>query len=414
MACNENKESKNLLFLMVDCLGSANYIDDSGGALTPHMDWLQREGVTFPNCITSATYTTGSFVSMLSGLYPAAHGVRSLDENKLPEGCPSFPRVLQERGYITAAYLTGPLSNELHIGKHFNRFEHRSSNDTVFGKWGHEFLDKFPDSLPEPWCTVLHLWELHTPRRVAPQMQSEKFGKTSYHRSLSTIDAFIGRLLKKCDMDHTSIFLVGDHGEKLGDAGWTWPGTLARWMIQHAGPGEKLLKTITRAKTSRHVVQRLGIATHGYDVSDLLARVPLIIMDKGIGVAERRIDQQARTIDIPPTILEMLLDDDAPSDENIQGQSLLPILKNQTSKSPAALVETSVYVPAGTDLVVGYRTDRWKLVFSPDTQNYPAKLYNLQNDPEESRHIRDILGTTRLSARERQMQKERLHKLGYF
>ena len=69
---------KNLLIIVLDCLRSDAVFSDDRSTYTPNLDRLCALGRTYPNTITSATYTTPSFASLLTGLYPSAHGVRSL------------------------------------------------------------------------------------------------------------------------------------------------------------------------------------------------------------------------------------------------------------------------------------------------------------------------------------------------
>jgi len=167
---------KNLLMVVIDCLGSDALLSDRKSAVTPNTDALRERGVTFPNTITAATDTMPSFASLLTGLYPSAHGVRSLGSHKLPTGCATLAGILTEQGYQTAAFLTGPLGKETAIGDGFNQFEDRDPEDVSFGSWGHEFLAGFPSRFREPWFVLLPLWELHPPRYVAPTCRSEEYG----------------------------------------------------------------------------------------------------------------------------------------------------------------------------------------------------------------------------------------------
>lgn len=162
---------KNLLMIVIDCLGSDPLLGEQKSALTPNIDALRQRGVTFPNTIATATYTTPSFASLLTSLYPSAHGVRSMDGQKLPSRCTTLAKILTEKGYQTAAFVTGVLGEETGIGDGFDRFEYRDPDDVSFGPWGQEFLATFPSEFWEPWFVLLHLLELHYPRYVAPACQ---------------------------------------------------------------------------------------------------------------------------------------------------------------------------------------------------------------------------------------------------
>lgn len=81
---------------------------------TPHLDRLAREGLVFERAYTPAPLCVPARNSLLSGQWPSTTGVLS-NNYSLDPSTPSWPTLLGEAGYLTAA-----------IGKmHFIPFDNR-------------------------------------------------------------------------------------------------------------------------------------------------------------------------------------------------------------------------------------------------------------------------------------------------
>ncbi|HVN33503.1 MAG TPA: sulfatase-like hydrolase/transferase, partial [Thermoanaerobaculaceae bacterium] len=70
-------KGSNILLVTLDTtradrLGCYGYAD----AETPALDALARDGVLFQRCITPTAFTLPSHASIMTGRYPASHGVR--------------------------------------------------------------------------------------------------------------------------------------------------------------------------------------------------------------------------------------------------------------------------------------------------------------------------------------------------
>src|SRR5213592_1931171 len=75
-------------------------------AQTPHLDRLATAGVLFERAIAAAPITLAAHASLLTGLYPFAHGVRNNGTFSLRSEVPTLTQVLHERGYLTAAFIS--------------------------------------------------------------------------------------------------------------------------------------------------------------------------------------------------------------------------------------------------------------------------------------------------------------------
>lgn len=93
----------NILLILADqhrqdCLGCYGNPD----VKTPHIDALASEGMRYDEHYTVYPVCTPSRYSMLSGLYTHQHTAWT-NESTLPNGVSTFPKLLREAGYQTAA-----------------------------------------------------------------------------------------------------------------------------------------------------------------------------------------------------------------------------------------------------------------------------------------------------------------------
>ena len=101
------------------------------------------------------------------------------------------------------------------------------------------------------------------------------------------------------------------------------------------------------------------------------------------------IAQQVRTIDFMPSILELL---HLPLDKNyseLDGESLLPLIKGHKVPEKIAYSETGNPLeekkPPKTPNTKSVRTSKWKLIVNE--YNSSKELYDLENDPDENNNL---------------------------
>ena len=154
-------------------------------------------GTYFSQAISTAGTTTTCVASMLTGNYPFAHGIRTLNGHKLNSGCVTLPQVLKKQGYHTYAMVTGPLSPLTGLDRGFEQYDFRTEKVYLGDDWGEELRRKFKErTFREPWFIFLHLWEIHRPRKVSARFDSKRFGADPYERAVSSLDPELGRLLE--------------------------------------------------------------------------------------------------------------------------------------------------------------------------------------------------------------------------
>jgi len=411
----------NILLIVVDCL-RADFAYDAELSCTPTIDALRADGFSFLNTIAATSTTTPCFASLLTGLYPFEHGIRSHSEYSLAEGVSTLAGLLAEAGYYTRAEVTGPLRPEVGLDRAFDDYRLRSKEQTIHTRWGGELLRAMRNLPREPWFVLLHVWSLHKSRQVPPECQDRRFGKTRYGRALAGIDRYLARLLDVLP-ENTLAVLTGDHGE---DIAW--------------GPFDRLQKKlrkkwqrfrVTRHLTRRHIalLYRGCHVGHGYGLYETLIRVPLV-MHLPRHVPHGWSELQVRHVDVAPTILDLA---GLPAVQ-MTGGSLATIMRGEDNEHRAAYLEAvGRIMPDRNDWLAGMRVEnRYKYIYAPYRDGFEPQLFDLAADPGEKRNVArrhpdvaarlraaiEALPTNampggRMSAAERRRVMDRLRDLGY-
>ena len=195
----------------------------------------------------------------------------------------------------------------------------------------------------KPFFLWVHVYDPHIPYDP-PEPFREKYRDRPYDGEIAYTDQQLGRLFdavaRKSPPEKTLIAVLSDHGESF----------------------------------SEH-----GEYTHGVFLYDSTLRIAFLMAGGGIP-AGVRVKQQARTIDLLPTVLE-LIGIKAPQ---VQGTSLAPAFRGKEIPTAYAYAETLFpKFNMGWAELRAMRTNRWKYVRAPKPE-----LYDLAQDPAEN-HERD-------------------------
>ena len=125
----------------------------------------------------------------------------------------------------------------------------------------------------------------------------------------------------------------------------------------------------------------LAVGQHGLigkqSVYDHSVHVPLIVCGPGLPRGERR-DALCYLFDIFPTVCDL---GDFPCPPSVEGQSLLPLFHNAELEGREALMF------AYKDFQRGIRTRQWKLILTHVKGERHTQLYDLRNDPWETKNL---------------------------
>lgn len=343
--------SDNILLITLDTtradhLGCYGYPQ----AKTPHLDGLAREGVRFSRVYCPAPLTLPSHCSIMSGLYPVAHGVRNNGHN-LPQGIRTLAEIMKGQGYSTSAFVSSfSVDSRFGIGRGFDVYDDtfqsqlplKSQNaERRAGETFARFSLWLENNWQKKFFAWVHYFDPHLPYDP-PSPYGEEFSGHPYDGEIAYMDQYVGALLERLKekgiLDKTIIIVAGDHGEGLGD----------------------------KVETG-----------HGLFLYEETLRVPLIFYNPRIFPRSQVIESETRLVDVAPTILEMIgLKGEA---TGMQGRSLIDWIKGKTRSDLDGLVET-VYPREnfGWSELVGLVSGPWKFIQAPRPE-----LYDLKNDPGE-------------------------------
>ncbi|HEU4520578.1 MAG TPA: sulfatase-like hydrolase/transferase [Thermoanaerobaculia bacterium] len=208
---------------------------DAIGPGTPAFNALAARGLRFQSAYATAPQTLPSHASMMTGLYPAGHGVHE-NARYLSSSHPLIAARLREAGYRTAAFVSAfPLARQFGLGRGFETYDDalpRGSSERSSRETTDRALAWLAQQTTEPLFVWVHYFDPHYPY------------EPSYPAEVTAMDRQLGRLVAAFEKrtDGAAIIVVADHGEGLGDHGEEQHGNLLYQATMHvplvvAAPG---------------------------------------------------------------------------------------------------------------------------------------------------------------------------------
>jgi arylsulfatase A-like enzyme len=373
-ACRE-APPPSILFVSIDTLRADRLgIYGHHRPTSPYLDALAARSIVFDAAFVQEPRTLTSHMSMMTSLYPDAHGVS--DEVPLAAGVPTLAQVLRQRGYATQAFTGGGwMGPRWGLDRGFDGYDHSGIDLEPkllkIRAWLHAQRDR-------PFFLFLHSYDVHGkgmgPLYLAPPPfrgrftgelrapvstcrdskcyarrfndgffteADRRFVSAAYDESIAYVDARIGELLRYAEelglLDRLIVLVTSDHGEGLLDH-------------EHWSHGE---------------------------LYDEVLRVPLILRLPGDRHAGRRIPWLVESLDLAPTLLG-LVGIDPPA--AFQGFDLSSRLADRVG--PRDAIHAVRARGAEAFLARTVRTRDWKLI----RRHGRTELYDLATDPHEQRN----------------------------
>lgn len=173
----ERNRPPNIILIGIDTL-RADALGCYGAppGRTPAIDRLAEEGVVFTAAYAASGWTLPSFASIMTGLYPPAHGATS-DDHAIPATVATLAEQLTEAGYQTAAFTGGGwVSADYGFGQGFGVFEASGRPTTLAerisraGRWRRE---RAAEDDGAPYFLFLHAYDPHDPYAPAERPTPE-------------------------------------------------------------------------------------------------------------------------------------------------------------------------------------------------------------------------------------------------
>lgn len=363
-------EKPNIIFISIDTLRADRLACYGYERIkTPNINFIAKRGVLFTQAICQVPITLPSHASMFTGLNPTSHNVRENGTFRLDDSERTLAEILKEDGYKTAAFIGGfPLDSRFGLNKGFDFYDDdlsdRKDQETIRRKrsWqGHKvsIFERKAISVIESaikWLSsnrkrsfflFIHLFDPHI-SYSPPEPFKKMYKYQPYDGEVAYVDYCLGKFFKKLEkwkiLKDALIIITSDHGESLGEH-------------SYRGHGKKLFEPSLW--------------------------IPLIISFPSKIPQEKVVRRLVRSIDIMPTLLELL---NLEQVRDIQGVSLLPLIFEE-AKNPELASYGETFLPRlrfGGEKLRSYRTERWKYIrFINDNKIVREKLFDIKNDPAE-------------------------------
>jgi arylsulfatase A-like enzyme len=354
--------------LRQDHVGFHGYERDT----TPVLDELARSSLIFERAYTTASFTLIAHMSLLTGMYPNQHGVLK-PRTLLPEEIPTLAQRLEAEGYHTMGfYFPGWLDETYGFGRGYDHYEsHRTAEEAEEHLLAG--LDQAPED--EPLFCFVHLFDIHNAplgrnQGVVydpPDPYGQCFVEDARER-LATLD---GREIWRKDgtgvseSQHEAIVGMYDGGIRYVDT------KLGEWIEELRGRGlfEGSLFIVTSDHGEGLLQRTSSYGGHGGTFEEGLL-VPFLVRFPDGRFAGERVAEPVSHVDLMPTLLAYL---GLSADERLPGFSLLD------GRPPRVPVFAE---RPGTDTTIHWP---WKLV--QRTGDERSTLYNLEQDPRETRNL---------------------------
>ncbi len=344
-----------------------------GGLDTPELDRMLREGVLFDRFQAVASTTAPAHLSMLTGLYPDRHGLRSNGDVAPVIDLPRLQELFGDAGYATGAFVSNyVLRAQFGFDLGFDTFDTGEPGPwkRVFARLGagssliwHLEPDEFViDAVNAPgrqtvertlaWLAHVdrpaflwvHFYDAHYPYRPAEPQRSRALARAGegphavdpeteeglvlQRGEIEELDELLGALRRGLEahdpgLARTWILLAADHGECFGEGG-----------IRQGHH-----KSLFRA--TQHIIGAI--------------RPPSSLADFPRGT---RVSAPASQVDLYPTICALTGRATPPG---VQGLDLVPIIRGGAPSSRGLYMET-FQVSLGEQRMHGWWEDGWKYV----------------------------------------------------
>lgn len=200
---------------------------------TPAFDALREDAILFERAYSPVPMTLPSHASLLTGLLPPEHGVRDNAGYRLEETAgATVPELLRQAGYATGAAVSAYVMRaETGLARGFDHYDDRvpDASRTLMGDLQRPGDETFGAALDwidglekeQPFFLLAHIYEPHTPRDPPEPYASRH--SDPYDGEVEWSDAIVGRFLDALAdrglYQGSTVILLSDHGEGLGDHG---------------------------------------------------------------------------------------------------------------------------------------------------------------------------------------------------
>jgi arylsulfatase A-like enzyme len=383
----------NVLIITIDTL-RADHLSCYGYAkpTSPRIDAFAHDNALFEHACCQSSQTLPSHTSIMVGTNPRTHKVIS-HESYLDEDITTLAEILKRRGYRTGAFISShALDSKYHLDQGFDTYwevhkefsiqerqiqkiqEKCATTDAAlawldgaagsdFLLWIHWFDPHRPYDPPARYLSqfagdynglvssdaefIMNAWRQRID--LTPEDVNYLIGR--YDGEIAFTDVQVGRILDDLDarglLDNTIVVITADHGEILYEHEYYF----------------------------------------GHDIGlyDECIMIPLIMHVPGLDASGMRISALVQSLDIMPTVLEVL-GLDRPG--YLEGKSLIPLMQGSDQSTVAYAFSETFPFPEKCPPRHAVRTAGAKLIWKEaEGDTIDRMYYDLTTDPGEQNNL---------------------------
>jgi len=403
------KDKPNIILIIMDVQRASNiHCYGYEKETTPNIDKVAREGTVFLKCISPAVWTLPSHASIFTGRYVYSHGVGA-SHNYKPVEKYTLTEILRAKGYSTVGFCRSEhwwARYGIRDDRGFEEFygityttiwEWINTGSNKIIEMAKKWIDKHAEK--SPFFMFINCLEPHLPyippvkyvkkflgeigleevKKLQPNVWKVRMGlekisderwrklRALYDGETACLDERLGKLFQYLEekdlIDKTMLIITSDHGDEQGE---------------HYPP---------------HIAHQLHLYQPGI-------HVPLIIRYPDLFPRGKKINDIVQTLDIFPTILDLLSINNIDVWRQNQGISLIKIIEDKEKRffalsehqKPLLSFERMLRIDPNYDFRIWNRwikaliIDKYKYIWSSDGRD---ELYNLEKDPLEQRNLID-------------------------
>lgn len=370
------------------------------GLETPQLDRLAQDSVVFEQMVAVAPITGPSHASLLTGVMPPTHGLRSNGDTRMSTGVPTLAQDLRAHGYDTAAFVASfPVRGQFGFDRGFRVYDDRLGAEGVADRMvdfqpidpyavaslqklfqratdaerteaaidGPTVLERASAYLQQarpPYFLWVHFYDAHGPHDPAPEYQARAEALAAeaaplpadpaqsaqnmlgQRAEIMELDHYLGQLRAALEardpgLERTALLLVADHGECFGEGGYA--------------------------------------NTHAPSLYEATQHIPAVLRLPGGAGGGRRLGELVSQVDVAPTFCALAGLEPLPG---AQGVSLLPLARGDGGLGPRPLFASGLYMEAMLQRMkpeerkIGLRDGEWKLLERAEDPSW-VRLFHL-------------------------------------
>ena len=395
----------NIILISIDTL-RADHLGcyGHGRPTSSNIDQLAEQGVQFLQTFSQSPKTAPSHMTIMTSLYPEVHGVENWNQRsertalkprrRLHDSIPTLAEVLKREGYRTAAF-TGGANVDALLGfdKGFDLYMQREERGRI-----DDAVSWLKKNQGERFFLFYHDYIVHDPY-LPPKPYTTKFDAGYDGKILDTVLELLSMDPSsekvRVGIKKTRIFWDAVDRTSARDVAFLkalYDGAIQYMDERMIRPLIEAVREAGRAEdtliifTSDH-----GEAFHEHanfvhdDVYRETLHVPLILVYPGFFPENVKVDQPVRSIDIMPTVLDLL---DIEAGFLMQGESLLPAIRG----AKMDLWCYSTYPKKPLVILKSLRNEAFSYVFTrwsdkKKTRTIGEFLFNRKEDQREDVNV---------------------------